>query len=262
VYRSLSNWLYTQKKRKEGTYNAQPQLTTEQIDLLDELGMDWSLASARERQNWDEHYELLIAFKEEYGHTRVPPRGDWKHLYQWLYNKKRRKHRPYIGSPQLTQEQIDQLDELGIDWNHESLIWDEKYEELKAFKEKFGHTRVPSCEEEWDSLHEWLYRCKKRKNENYTKKMPQLTREQIRKLDELGIDWSINKLPPPRSWDESFAELETFHGVYGHCKVPRNTDPQLFNWVANQKKRLRGVRQPELTDEQIEKLHSVGVKWE
>jgi len=65
--------------------------------------------------------------------------------------------------------------------------WDEKHEQLKAFKKKYGHTRVPATKE-WMPLHNWLKRNKKRKNRPYQKCIP-LTKVQIEKLDELGIDW-------------------------------------------------------------------------
>ena len=67
--------------------------------------------------------------------------------------------------------------------------WDERYADLQAFKNKFGHTRVPSSKE-YIGLANWLYVQK-----NRTKPGPyrcsKLTKEQVSKLNGLGVDWSI-----------------------------------------------------------------------
>jgi len=40
--------------------------------------------------------------------------------------------------------------------------------------------------------------------------LPQLTAEQIEKLEKVGIDWKIRFNALRRSWDASFAELQAF----------------------------------------------------
>jgi len=137
--------------------------------------------------------------------------------------------------------------------------WDERYEQLKAFKKEYGHINVPKSRE-LKALQEWLYRCKKRKNGPCYNQL-QLTGKQIEKLDELDVSWSLPKATPIRSWDDSFAELESFCKKNGHCNVPRKTETRLHHWLVSQKQYARGTRQPELTKEQIKKLKSVGVTW-
>jgi len=134
--------------------------------------------------------------------------------------------------------------------------WDERYEHLKAFRAKFGHTRVPQ-NGEWKPLFFWLYRQKKLKNGPHNRQ-PQLNSEQIEKLDEICIEWKCSR--QAQSLDDSFAELEAFYNKNGHCKVPWKTERRLCDWLLNQKKRGRGFRKPELTKEQIEKLKNVGVE--
>jgi len=151
----LHDWFYRDKKCNNGPHHNKPQLTKEQTAKLDELGVDWTVATVAQQagkyskpltwderyeqidkldelgidwfgnqvstsgtghSRWDDKFEQLKAFKMEYGHTEIPPNGDWISLYHWLYNNRRRKISPYQYSPQLTTEQIDKLDELGIDW--------------------------------------------------------------------------------------------------------------------------------------------------
>jgi len=96
-------------------------LNQEQIDKLDELGVEWSTKKGGSpKTRWSLKFEQLKAFKEKYGHTNVPFSVEWRSLQQWLYGNKRRKGGPYDGSPQLNTEQIDKLNELGIDWTFSS----------------------------------------------------------------------------------------------------------------------------------------------
>jgi len=39
--------------------------------------------STRGTRDWEKNYEKLKAFKQTYGHTRVPQEGDWKSLHKW-----------------------------------------------------------------------------------------------------------------------------------------------------------------------------------
>jgi len=169
----------------------------------------------------------------------------------------------------LNQEQIDKLDELGIEWtlgdrsltkNHycstkncQSTFWEVMYEQLKFFKQNYGHTRVPNSGE-WKRLYLWLHRNKRGKTDG-----AYLSQQQIQRLDDLGIEWKTARY---RSWDASFAKLEAFYGENGHSKVPSKKDRQLYVWLDRQKQRGRGSSTSELTKEQSEKLKSVGVSWE
>jgi len=59
----------------------------------------------------------LKAFQKLYGHTKIPSHGEWESLYHWLLRNKKRKNGPHNSSAQLTNQQIDKLDALGIDWS-------------------------------------------------------------------------------------------------------------------------------------------------
>jgi len=179
------------KMRKNGPFNNQTQLSQLQIDKLDELHVDWPVAKM-DRKSWNENFEQLKAFKTKYGHTRVPQGGDWKPLCDWLCKNKRRKNEPFWGLPKLSADQISKLDELGIDWTKTTVrknrSWEKRYEELKAFKQKYGHVRVPRAGGVWKPLHLWLYKNKMRMNGPFNN-APQLTTEQIERLDEVDSDW-------------------------------------------------------------------------
>jgi len=156
----------------------------------------WSTTNIQQSRGkqptWDDRLEQLRFFKKMNGHTQVPANGDWRPLYQWLYNNKMRKNGNFHNQPQLSQLQIDKLDELHVDWTVAKMdrkSWNENFEQLKAFKAKYGHTRVPQGGD-WKPLCDWLCKNKRRKNEPFWG-LPQLSLVQIRNLDEIGIDWTI-----------------------------------------------------------------------
>jgi len=235
----------------------------------------------RNRLTWDERYEQLKAFKEQFGHTRVPRNGEWSSLHSWFYKNKKCKDGPYRSKPQLTVERIGKLDELGIDWTGSTVVqqprkystyskpptWDERFEELKAFKKKYGHTKVPR-DGDGSSLYNWLYRNRRCRNGPYNNK-PQLTMEQIHKLDELGTDWIGNQVSASGTghsrWDDKFEQLKAFKMEYGHTEIPPNGDwISLYHWLYNNRRRKISPYQysPQLTTEQIDKLDELGIDWE
>jgi len=160
------------------------------------------------KQPREERYEQLKAFKRKYSHTGVPQNAKWKSLQGWLYRCKGRKNGPYYNQPQLTRHQIDKLNKLGIDWTVEvhqtsDKRWNERYNQLKAFKKKYGHTRVPASRD-WAQLNQWIYKCKRGKHGRY-ENFHQLRQKQIDKLDELGLDWNI---PGQTNFDEKSKPLK------------------------------------------------------
>jgi len=153
-------------------------------------------------KHYNEFYERLKNYKTKFGHTHVPSQGQWKNLYTWLQGIRHRKNGPYRRYPQLTPEEIAMFDELEIDWSlrrkrNGTLItntWEVFYEELKTFKKEFGHTQVQPSMRKWKTLYKWLHTNKRLKYRPFRNRR-QLTKEQIEKLDELGIDWTVEPEP-------------------------------------------------------------------
>ena len=68
------------------------------------------------------------------------------------------------------------------------------------------------------------------------------------------------------SWEACFAEAEAFHRTYGNLKVPKSyitkNGISLGSWLITQRRVRAGAVPGILTEEQIEKLDSLGMKWE
>ena len=109
---------------------------------------------------FDERVEELEHFFRGNGHCRVPVRGSafgrWVSEIRFIY-KEMQKGKP---SDILTPERIKQLDEMGFEWDlgRQVFTWEERFADLKRFKEKFGHCNVPRTTYKEDpSLGEWVH---------------------------------------------------------------------------------------------------------
>ncbi len=142
--------------------------------------------------------------------------------------------------------------------------WDERYGELKQYKERFGNCNVPQRWAENPQLANWvsLQRSKQRR----------LPTERKAQLDALGFDWNVLEALWERRFVElkrykedpkspfscqmgcpwlwlgnwcsrfrftrkMFNELERYKEKYGHCNVPIRWEPnpKLARWVSNQR---------------------------
>jgi len=94
------------------------------------------MAPSKRKLTWDERYRNLKAFFDEKGQSRALQNT---HIGRWLATQKKRK-----GS--LTETQIDQLNEIGIEWESGSekkeRKWNEMFQLLREYRREHWHTRV------------------------------------------------------------------------------------------------------------------------
>jgi hypothetical protein len=144
-----------------------------------------------------------------------------------------------------TPERIRQLDEMGFAWNPLEERWLVRFMELKAFRKKFGHCRVPAEDEEHHQLWKWLYFQKTQK------KMMSAKRRKL--LDALGVDWSIEKRISPNN---RMRQLEAFYRKHGHCNATLLNDKRLAFWLGCLRRRRH-----RLSAETITKLEAMNIDW-
>jgi len=147
-----------------------------------------------------ERIEELKVFKSQNGHCRVSRNcstnyslGSWCHSMRVSYRAT--KKQGINETPILAQEQINALDELGFDWSlkepRQMKSFDERLEDLKEFKQNFGHTRVPTGYEKNPSLAYWCNNVKnayKMKNTG-KKQYIALNQERIKALEQIGFEF-------------------------------------------------------------------------
>lgn len=151
----------------------------------------------RQDAQFDERLRELEEFKAKYGHCRVPQ--VWKEnkrLGQWVATTRNLKK-----AGKLPLERVKLLEGVGFVWccrnvtaaskgeKRKMIPWNERFEELKVFKDKYGHCNVPHKWSENVKLSNWLY-CQRSFHRH-----GKLSQDKIKRLESIGFEWS--KQDPP-----------------------------------------------------------------
>ena len=94
--------------------------------------------------------------------------------------------------------------------------FDDRFNDLMAFKAKYGHCIV-SYNGEDVSLGKWCntVRGSYKKIQNNKKPKTKLSDEQIQRLNDAGFKWSL----VGSAFNKRFNDLMSFKAKYGHCDV-------------------------------------------
>jgi hypothetical protein len=167
---NLYNWILYQRTNKEN-------LTLEQRQKLDDIGFSWKVQGRIQNNGFNSNYELLKQYYEKNGHCRIP-RKENATLYNWINTIRISKRNKNKCS--LTESQIEQLNEIGFDWEPNETIWEAGFEILSAFKLKYGHCKVTKKQ---SRLKLWRWIKKQRKDKEI------LSASKKQKLDDIGFIW-------------------------------------------------------------------------
>jgi len=144
---------------------------------------------------WDNMYEALQAFRDEYGHCNVPTRaGRHQRLGRWVAAQR---YKRKIG--ELDAAHIEALDAVGFVWSASERAWQKMYRALQAFVEEHGHANVPERFSASRKLANWVH------SQRHSYRKGRLSSERMQKLEELGFCWSLrdrDKTVPAAARDE------------------------------------------------------------
>ena len=222
---------------------------------------------------WEQRFTELTAFRETHGHTRVPnKRAEVAVLCKWCHTQRASRR-----SGTLSPERIARLDAIGFlwenpdqkglsyqDWNQH--LWDQQYTRLLAFRERFGHARVPVSWQEDPQLVTWVEKQRKASRDG------RLSEHRRQRLDALGFIWKPDNsavfrprpdqtIPKPAhnaTWDRHHAELCEYQKKHGTLKVSKSRDPKLYHWCGLQRKYHREGKLPA---ERKARLDAIGFDW-
>ena len=248
--RALSRWctkLRGERRKKDS------RLTEIRIKRLDSIGFEWELLDSR----WMKKYYTLEKYLE-----------NKKHYFDSKDNKKAKQLKRFISIQRinkkegvLSKQKIDLLNKIGFIWDVLEYSWEKLFEDLKKYKQKFGHCNVSKSKRDknYKELAEWVLA----QRENYKKKSASLTKERINKLSNIGFLWKSTYLE--NFWEKQFEELNKYKNKFGHCNVTkgkRDKDyKELGEWVCDQRRYYR-KKSASLTKERIKKLSEIGFLWE
>lgn len=163
-------------RRKKGL------LPESRAQALDQVGFHWQSS----RSNWAAHIEELEKFIKQNGHSFVPmyfPENP--ELATWVRNLRKDCRRKAVS-----QSRIDQLTRLGFDFQVLDRKWYERLEELRNFRLRFGHCRVPHRWKENPTLARWV--CHQRQ----AWRLNQLSLSRLALLEAAGFEWAPAKGRP------------------------------------------------------------------
>lgn len=164
-------------------------LTVEQQKQLSDLGMIWDKNSAK----MDTYIQEAAIYRQKYGHLNVPVKYVTENgvaLGSWIHYIKYDKSGNRNIRDGLSDEQIQRLNELGMEWeNPYTVLWNRKFQMAKAYFEEHGNLDIPVsyCVEDV-KLGKWISAIRtKRKIPGSSGLM--LDEARIRALDSIGMRW-------------------------------------------------------------------------
>ena len=114
--------------------------------------------------------------------------------------------------------------------------WQQRYEELIAYKAKYGNCLVPYNWPQNKQLANWVKRQRYQYNQmNQFHMHTTLTPKRIDLLNSIGFTWNSHEA----SWEEKYHLLLQFHQHHGHSNVPPNYNQNrdgLATWVKYQRR--------------------------
>ncbi len=255
----LRRWV----KAQRDTWRA-GHLRPHRCERLAALGLGPADPYRSERQRWDQHFERLLAFRERFGHCRVP--GTWQEepgLGPWVASQ-----RILYASARLSAERVARLEEIAFSWDGEEALnaewdadWDANFTQLMQWQEQHGTFRLSARRELF--LYRWA------ETQRVLHRTGKLRPEREARLEAVGFPWdmtvwkNVRTEPSPEleaRWQQRLEQCAQFRERFGHCVIPRPLpeDPALSDWAHNQ----RGLRaRGKVSAERIARLDDIGFSW-
>mmetsp|Transcript_32706 Transcript_32706/g.50738 ORF Transcript_32706/g.50738 Transcript_32706/m.50738 type:complete len:353 (-) Transcript_32706:57-1115(-) len=145
---------------------------------------------------WQQRFNELVEFKNEYEHCSVPTHWPQNHaLAQWVKRQRSQYKLKKSGKhSNLSDAREKALDDLGFIWDSHRVFWEERLEELRAFRDEHGHANVPTKYPKNQQLAVWA-KCQRRQFKLLVQGNPQsnMTKERIAKLASVGFIFDPRK---------------------------------------------------------------------
>ncbi len=229
-------------------------LSAKRKKLLDDLGMVWEKA-----YSWEARYALAKNYYDTHGNLNVPGNyivdgiwlGKWLNEQQLIYRGKRK-------NKKLTAEQIEQLNEIGMSWEHRNTnAWESHYSEAKQYFEAHGNLLVPDdyVEADGKKLNPWITTQRRYRT------LGKLTQEQIDRLSSIGMVWQFDD-----SWEIGFAHAKSYYEDHGNLLVLRTyvcaDGYALGKWIGNQRSNyINPKKYKKISPTQKKRLDAIGMTW-
>ncbi|MDD4495670.1 MAG: Helicase associated domain protein, partial [Eubacteriales bacterium] len=241
----LADWIIRQRRK----WNL-GELSTEQIQLLDEIHFIWTLESA-----WDEGFRHAKDFFDKSHHLSMPnayKSEDGYALGRWVFNY-RKAHNGKKSPVQISGEQTAALESIGMEWNPDTR-WDTNYELVKQYCSQHDVSplslSVRRLEEK--KLACWL------NNQRKSYRLGYLSPNKLLRLAEIGVteQWLL----PKSAFDKGYAVALDYFKKNGNLNIATDYQHENGFWLGSWIDKIR-KKKSELTEEQIKQLDAIGFVW-
>jgi hypothetical protein len=145
---------------------------------------------------WDEHFQDLVSFRQTHGHCLVPHNwcenpslSQWVKRYRYQFKlKEEGRHST------LTDEREADLERLGFVWDSHEAVWEERLNELCAYRKIHHNCNVPTNFPENPALSIWVKNQRRQWKIFLAGNPSNKTEQRISRLTELEFAWNPRKL--------------------------------------------------------------------
>jgi len=160
----LGIWVSTQRGQRL-------KISKERAAKLDSISFTWVVQDGR----WEIMFDELRKFKEREGHCNVPARfSDNPKLGNWVSTQRGQKLK-------ISKERAAKLHSIDFTWVEPDVRWEAMFEELRKFKEREGHCKVPARFSDNPKLGIWVSTQRGQRLK--------ISKERAAKLDSIGFTW-------------------------------------------------------------------------
>ena len=233
------------------------EMSAERRARLEAAGFVWRATRRQDAARWEERFAQLLAFRERFGHCRVPMRWAEDTCFaHWMHNL-----RVFRNRGTLNDERIARLEAIGFEWKGPQFRcptfdahWESMFAQLVAFHAQHGHTEVPPGSMAATGLGKWVQR------QRHAVKRGELRADRRAQLEALGFSSHGTRRGDADRWERRFAQLVAFRARFGHCRVTKTfrEDSAFGHWVDNQR---LFKRQGKLSAERMARLEECGIVW-
>ena len=159
------------------------------------------------------------------------------------------------------------MQDFQFEWNL-CKKFDERFNDLMAFKTEFGHCNVrqtpQSKNNEHYSLGMWYNRmrqCYKVIQEGRSPHDHTLSKANMQRLENAGFEWKLSQ-----KFDERFNDLMAFKTEFGHCDAPESRNNKHYSLCSVMRQSYKAIqegRSPHhnLSKADIQRLEKAGFEW-
>ena len=93
----------------------------------------------------------------------------------------------------MTEERVKALEGLGFVWDSQFALWEERFQELIAYRNQYGHANVPTNFPPNPKLAMWV-KCQRRQYKRLCAgQYSHMTTERLERLNEQNFVWEVRR---------------------------------------------------------------------